>query len=1226
MKNRTCSKLLSVMIIILCVLSILPGNLSMAVDANFLISVGEGSNKVTVTKTTTVNDIIKVLGQPKLKTPSAFGGYAYTFYTDNDYSNYLYIETTANDKDIISYGSIDPSYKTSTYSYGDAYNYRENGAFYGCLFNDSGKVHGGIYYNKTIVDFYDLVNTFKENFANNEIYRKGESQQGVTMYNALSAKKGYPANLVFDEEIYKYNQDLKKQGTSLQEVRQYVQSEYSYGIRLRENVEIQNSVYYLFNPLMYASQMSATTNQSLDDRNLAMFDYDVSKKQLFLTAVNNDFKNAVKSNKVADLMIDEVNLKVESNIMYALSLLDNKMSEVEKAQILAQYVQEGNVYSMADKWNGYKWMLTNHAGVCADFAETSKVILNRAGLLCEEVTSQKADHGWNICYLDGEWRYLDTTGNWDKITIDPYGFYGKTSFNKYNSMYQNFVDAKADVDIFDELPEGKDAETTYSNSKIYYDNTYKYYTQGAIANTQKGVFRESRTTGKKELLTANAVQSNMAKVGSKLYFLGNDDTVRSINIDGTNEKQEVKSTTSNERIDGIYAQDGFIWYVKYNTDTKKKEYIKYIEIKDYPTVGTYTLNDSKHKYSLKYVQNSKGVVITQCIGLGNNMPQGEIYIPNMINGKPVIGIGEGAFSGIGKYLTGTLVLPENLEYIAQRAFSSCENIDGIQFNDKLKSIGYAAFSRNKKVTNINLPDSLTYMDGRAFSGCESLTDVKIGKNINVISEYIFENCTSLRQIIFPSNVNRISKYALKGTTSLKNVIIESKEIERMEFDSKNADIYLYGNTTTSKYADDHNIKYKDLNTNKPSLEKPILSIDRDELQINSLTERPKITATLSDGGSPNVIWTSSNEKIATVSNGVITPKAGGFVYIEAYDANTKNLKQSCWVYVCVLRTLPDGSKVYPGDLDGDGVINANDTSSILDWFNRNLTEDEIAVADLDSNGVVNANDASISSDLFNSNSKFRPGKYNPVTKVTLNQTTLTLAKVGNTETITATFAPLDTTDSPNVRWYSDNTKVATVTNGKVTAIGSGTATIRATVGKKSATCTVTVPQPIIPLMGISLNKTTLTLEKGKSETLTVAYNPSNTTENKTVTWKSSDTKIVTVSNGKITAIGSGKATITAMVNGKNATCTVTVPKEQSGGTETKPEEPEKPTIDYLLGDVDGNGKIDAQDAVMILKYVAHNITLTDKQLLAANTTKDGTVDAQDAVQILKLVAHNISGF
>ncbi len=63
-----------------------------------------------------------------------------------------------------------------------------------------------------------------------------------------------------------------------------------------------------------------------------------------------------------------------------------------------------------------------------------------------------------------------------------------------------------------------------------------------------------------------------------------------------------------------------------------------------------------------------------------------------------------------------------------------------------------------------------------------------------------------------------------------------------------------------------------------------------------------------------------------------------------------------------------------------------------------------------------------------------------------------------------------------------------------------------------------------------------------------------------------------------------------------------------------------------LGDVDGDGSITAKDAVMVLKYVAHNIELTDEQLAAADTTKDGKVDAKDAVQILKYVAHNITEF
>lgn len=63
-----------------------------------------------------------------------------------------------------------------------------------------------------------------------------------------------------------------------------------------------------------------------------------------------------------------------------------------------------------------------------------------------------------------------------------------------------------------------------------------------------------------------------------------------------------------------------------------------------------------------------------------------------------------------------------------------------------------------------------------------------------------------------------------------------------------------------------------------------------------------------------------------------------------------------------------------------------------------------------------------------------------------------------------------------------------------------------------------------------------------------------------------------------------------------------------------------------IGDVDQNGQIDAQDAVMILKYVAHNITLSEEALKVANADGIGDVDAQDAVMILKYVAHNITEF
>ena len=77
-----------------------------ALTSNDLISVGTGRYAITVTKQTTVQQIKDVLGKPKVETPSAFGGQAYTFYTDDNYSNYLYIETTSNGT-IASYGSVE---------------------------------------------------------------------------------------------------------------------------------------------------------------------------------------------------------------------------------------------------------------------------------------------------------------------------------------------------------------------------------------------------------------------------------------------------------------------------------------------------------------------------------------------------------------------------------------------------------------------------------------------------------------------------------------------------------------------------------------------------------------------------------------------------------------------------------------------------------------------------------------------------------------------------------------------------------------------------------------------------------------------------------------------------------------------------------------------------------------------------------------------------------------
>ncbi len=82
------------------------------------------------------------------------------------------------------------------------------------------------------------------------------------------------------------------------------------------------------------------------------------------------------------------------------------------------------------------------------------------------------------------------------------------------------------------------------------------------------------------------------------------------------------------------------------------------------------------------------------------------------------------------------------------------------------------------------------------------------------------------------------------------------------------------------------------------------------------------------------------------------------------------------------------------------------------------------------------------------------------------------------------------------------------------------------------------PTPL-PAAGLSLNKTNVTLYTGK-ESNSVVVNPTVTGASKTVTWKTSDPKVATVLNGKITAAGKGTATVTATANGISKTVKVTV--------------------------------------------------------------------------------------
>ena len=167
-----------------------------------------------------------------------------------------------------------------------------------------------------------------------------------------------------------------------------------------------------------------------------------------------------------------------------------------------------------------------------------------------------------------------------------------------------------------------------------------------------------------------------------------------------------------------------------------------------------------------------------------------------------------------------------------------------------------------------------------------------------------------------------------------------------------------------------------------------------------------------------------------------------------------------------------------------------------------------------------------------------------VTGVSLNKDSLTL-DVGSSETLNAAVAPNNATIQ-KVTWTSNEERVATVDeSGKVEAVAPGTANITVTTqdGSHTATCAVTVTQPVT---GVTLDPTSLSLFTGDTATLTATVEPENAT-NKNVTWSSDKPEVATVENGKVTAKAAGTATITATAEDDSnisATCTVTVTQSE----------------------------------------------------------------------------------
>ena len=324
---------------------------------------------------------------------------------------------------------------------------------------------------------------------------------------------------------------------------------------------------------------------------------------------------------------------------------------------------------------------------------------------------------------------------------------------------------------------------------------------------------------------------------------------------------------------------------------------------------------------------------------------------------------------------------------------------------------------------------------------------------------------------------------------------------------------------------------------------PATGVTLDKTTLNLMTgETAVLTAAAQPENTTDTLtWTTGNEAVATVADGVVTAVGAGSTVITAACGS---VKAECAVTVtaspltvsvggkaCALTrvggedgtkyraALPYGSDVTIHVADASFLLVTDKKSNYLNDAGVNpftLTAAELETTLLTDKDEKPFTPAENSKVAYLSIMDAMAGttyelyleltrEVTPATGVTLDQTELTLT-AGKTASLKATVQPENTTDT--IVWSSSKEEVATVENGIVTAKAAGETVITATCGTVKAECAVTVTPPVMA-SAVTLDKTELNLYTGDTAALTAAIQPEDTTD-PTIAWTTTDAEVASV--------------------------------------------------------------------------------------------------------------------
>ena len=605
--------------------------------------------------------------------------------------------------------------------------------------------------------------------------------------------------------------------------------------------------------------------------------------------------------------------------------------------------------------------------------------------------------------------------------------------------------------------------------------------------------------------------------------------------------------------------------------------------------------DSSVSYGEEYTQNgfkytvdtyNSTATVTGYSGTNTNL-----VIPSTLGGYKVTKIGFSAFKNNNSIVS--LKIPNSVEEISDSAFSGCLSLSSVSLGNNLKRIGSYAFYQNKGLLSIVIPNSVTRIDGSAFTECSKLATVSIGNSVNTMYRNVFENCTSLKKVTIAYGTTVIGDGAFKNCISLNSISIPNSVTKIGEWSFSECSALKSVNIPDSvKEIGDCAFAY-DTGISNLSIGKGLVSVGNGafsnvkkittltlpnslvKIKMNAFENCTGLTS-VSIGNSVNAMDMGAFKDCTSLKN--VTIAYGTTVIGEsAFDGCTSLASVSIPNSITSIGsqafddckkltnvTIPNSVKTIGSNAfyNCTGITQLSLSEGLVtigsDAFQNNTGIKKLVIPDSVTEigweafkGCTNLATVSIG----NSVSKMENGVFrdcSSLVKVKIADGTTVIGREAfvNCTSLTDIEIPETVNRIGYVRINDDslidkdgffgytafeNTPKTFAIHGK-----SGSFANQYAKANNFKFSTAPVSLEITPT-SVALNKTTLTLDTGKTSNLKATVYPSNVA-NKKCTWSSSNTSVATVdSNGKVTAKKAGTATITVKTsNGKTATCKVTV--------------------------------------------------------------------------------------